>query len=103
MIDRLQDVLPYLEQLPPEAQEEAATYIEALAEALERGAYAPGRVRPNPRATESMEDWQDPAGAWSDLPDTMLDELDQLRHASSPTPPLEQLRKDNGKAKRSSR
>lgn len=30
MIDRLHDVLPYLEQLPPEAQEEAAGYVEAL-------------------------------------------------------------------------
>lgn len=39
MIDRLHDVLPYLEQLPPEIQEEAATYIEALAEALEREAF----------------------------------------------------------------
>ena len=91
MIDRLQDVLPYLEQLPPEAQEEAATYIEALAEALEREVYSPGSVRPIPQERESMEDWQDPAGAWSDLPDTMLEELDQLRHASPPTPPLEHL------------
>ena len=91
MIDRLQDVLPYLEQLPPEAQEEAATYIEALAEALEREVYSPSSVRPIPQERESMEDWQDPAGAWSDLPDTMLEELDQLRHASPPTPPLEHL------------
>jgi hypothetical protein len=35
------------------------------------------------------EDWQDPFGAWSDLPDTMLDDLDQMRHEVSPTPPLE--------------
>lgn len=34
MIDRLHDALPYLEHLSPEAQEEAATYIEALAEVL---------------------------------------------------------------------
>ncbi len=80
MIDRLQDVLPYLEQLPPEAQEEAATYIEALAEALEREAFAPGYVRPVPQERESTEDWEDPAGAWSDLPDDILEELDQLRH-----------------------
>ena len=33
----------------------------------------------------------DPAGAWRDLPDSMLEELDQLRHASPPTPPLEHL------------
>jgi hypothetical protein len=72
VIDRLHDVLPYLEQLPPEAQGEAASYIEVLAEALER--------------------WEDPVGAWRDLPDTMLEELDQLlRHANPPTPPLEYL------------
>ena len=35
MIDCLHEVLPYLEHLPPEAQEEAVTYIVALAEALE--------------------------------------------------------------------
>jgi hypothetical protein len=80
MIDRLQDILPHLEQLPPEAQEEAATYIEALAEALEREAFAPGHVRPVPQERESIEDWEDPAGAWSDLPDDILEELDQLRH-----------------------
>jgi hypothetical protein len=33
--------------------------------------------------------WQDPFGAWSDLPDTMFDDLDQLRHTNPPTPPLE--------------
>jgi hypothetical protein len=91
MIDRLQDILPHLEQLPPEAQEEAATYIEALTEALEREAFAPGHVRPFPEERESIEDWEDPAGAWSDLPDNMLDELDQLRHVNPPTPPLEYL------------
>jgi len=80
MIDRLQDILPHLEQLPPEAQEEAATYIEALAEALEREAFAPGYVRPVPQERESIEDWEDPAGTWSDLPDDILEELDQLRH-----------------------
>lgn len=90
MIDRLHDILPYLEHLPPEAQEEAATYIEALAEALERNAFLLGRSR---RLYEipSIENWEDPAGAWSDLPDTMLEELDQLRHSNPPTPPIELL------------
>jgi shikimate kinase / 3-dehydroquinate synthase len=37
------------------------------------------------------EPWGDPAGAWSDLPDTLLEDLDQLRHASSPTSPLDEL------------
>ncbi len=75
MIDRLHDVLPYLEHLPPEAQEEAASYIEALAEALEREAFVPGRIRRIPREIQSNEHWEDPAGAWRDLPDTMLEEL----------------------------
>ncbi len=92
MIDRLHDILPYLEQLPPEAQEEAATYIEALAEALDREAFVFGCTRRVPQEIEPMETWTDPAGAWSDLPDSMLEELDQLRHASPPTPPFRTLR-----------
>lgn len=38
---------------------------------------------------ELLEQWQDPAGAWADLPDDMLEELDRLRHASPPTPASE--------------
>ncbi len=91
MIDRLHEVLPYLEHLSPEAQEEAASYIEALAEAFERADFVLGRIRRIPRKIEPAERWEDPAGAWSDLPDTMLDDLDQIRHASPPTPPLEYL------------
>lgn len=91
MIDRLQDLWPYLELLPPEAQEEAATYIESLAEALEREAFVSGRLRSMLYERESMEQWQDPAGAWADLPDDMLEELDRIRHANPPTPPLEDL------------
>jgi hypothetical protein len=34
MIDRLRDAVSGLEQMSPEVQEEAATYIEALVEAL---------------------------------------------------------------------
>jgi hypothetical protein len=45
MIDRFHDILPYLEHLPPEAQEEAVNYIEALAETLERRGINPGRWR----------------------------------------------------------
>ena len=86
MINRLQDVLPYLEQLPPEAQEEAATYIESLAEAFKHESPAHGRIQ---REIQSAESWEDPAGALRDLPDNMLEELDQLRHANPPTPPLE--------------
>ncbi len=89
MIDRLHDALPFLEHLPPEAQEEAATYIEALAEALKYTSMI--RTQSTDVSGQKLRNapWQDPFGAWSDLPDTMLDDLDQLRHASQPTPPLE--------------
>lgn len=90
MIDRLHDILPYLEHLPPEAQEEAANYIEALAETFERRGINREHFSPIHR-TQSIERWDDPAGAWRDLPDTMLEDLDQLRHATPPTPPLEYL------------
>ena len=89
MIDLLRDVLPYLEQLPPEAQEEVAAYIEALAEVFARS-----HVRRIPHEVQPTERWEDPMGAWSDLPDTMLEELDQLRHTYSPIPSLEYLSDD---------
>lgn len=91
MIDRLHNILPYLEHLPPEAQEEAATYIEALIEALKLGSTIHTQTRDVSSKEPTGVQWQDPFGAWSDLPDTMLDDLDQLRHASQPTPPLELL------------
>jgi hypothetical protein len=91
MIDRLQNVLPYLEHLPPEAQEEAATYIAALTEALEFESLMSDRKNKKPlrQQIEAGEPWEDPAGAWRDLPDTLLKELDDLRHSSPPTPPIE--------------
>jgi hypothetical protein len=82
-------VLLSLEHLPPEVQEEAATHIQALVEALRHTSafYISAKDVPDEDVTNVQ--WQDPFGAWSDLPDTMLDELDQLRHISQPTPPLE--------------
>lgn len=80
MIDRLNKILLQLEQLPTEAQEIVANYIEVLIETLERDATA-----------YELSHWKDPVGTWSDLPDTMLGELDQLRHSVPPTPPIEQL------------
>ncbi len=91
MINRLNDMLPHLEQLPQETQEEVMAYIEVLIEALERDAVAHGRMRQTLPAIPQTGSWKDPVGAWSDLPDTMLEELDQLRHATSPTPPIEEL------------
>ena len=91
MIDRLQDILPHLEQPPSEAQEEILTYLEIMLEAVERDALLHGRIRQPLPSPSHNEPWQDPVGAWRDLPDTMLDELDQLRQAVPPTPPIELL------------
>lgn len=88
MIDRLHDVLPYLEHLPPEAQEDAATYIETLVQLWRKVLIIQSHTKDVPNQDPTNEQWQDPFGAWSDLSDTMLDDLDQIRHASSPTPPL---------------
>jgi hypothetical protein len=89
MIDCLHNALPGLEHLPPESQEEAATYIKALVEALTHRSPMHTSTKDVSSEEATSVQWQDPFGAWSDLPDTMLDELDQLRHASQPTPPLE--------------
>lgn len=91
MIDRLNDMLPHLEQLPAETQEEVMAYLEVLIEALERDAVARGRMRQTLPTIPQTEPWKDPVGALSDLPDTMLEELDQLRHVAPPTPPIEEL------------
>ena len=87
MIERLQDVLPYLQRLPPEAQEEAAMYIEALAEAFNQEVSIHNRSSFG--KMQQVDHWEDPAGAWSDLPDTLLEDLEQLRHAVPQTPPLD--------------
>ncbi len=89
MIDRLQNVLPHLEHLPLEAQEETATYIAALTEALEFESLVLGRKKPASRQVEAEEPWEDPAGAWRDLPDTLLEDLDRIRHSSPPTPTID--------------
>ena len=34
----------------------------------------------HPQQTAHEEQWEDLAGAWSDLPDDMLEELDRLLH-----------------------
>lgn len=86
MIDRLQEVLPHLEHLPAEAQEEIANYIEAL----EREVFTHENLHTLPQ-TEHQEEWQDPVGSLSDLPEDMFEELDRIRHANPPTPPIEHL------------
>jgi hypothetical protein len=81
MIVRLQQVIEKIEHLSPEIQDEAANQLEVLA----------GLVETN-QAPKSL------AGAWRDLPDadTMIDELDRLRHSVPPTPPLEESHHDHG-------
>lgn len=43
------------------------------------------------RWQEQTEPWVDPAGAWSDLPEAMLEDLDRMRHETPPTPPIQEL------------
>lgn len=82
MIDRLQRDLADLESLTPEEQEELALYIEALRETHERGA-TPLHVFP-----ASL--WQDPAGAWADLPeDDEAETFYRMRHEAPPSAPIE--------------
>lgn len=88
MIDRLQDMLPHIEQLPLETQEEVMAYLEVLLDALECDAVTHGYMQQTLPTIPLAEPWRDPVGAWRDLPDTMLEELEQLRHVTSPTQSL---------------
>ena len=74
MIERLHRALEHVDELPPELQEQLVEIIEQHTEPVDM-------------PLESL------AGAWSDLPDTfdeMLDALDEIRHASPPTPPMDE-------------
>jgi hypothetical protein len=84
MTDQLHDLLPSLEKLPPKARGEIVTHIKALIEEMMR--YTTDHANVKIPSIREQATWYDPLGAWSDLPDTMLDELDQLRHSNSPTP-----------------
>ena len=84
MIDRLHNVLLSLEQLSAEAQEEAATYIEALVEGFKLASIIQSQAGDEASQGLANIQWQDLLGALSNLPDTTRNDLDQL------TPPLEQ-------------
>ncbi len=74
MIERLQRAIEHVNELPPDIQDQLAEIIEQHTEPVQMPA-------------------NDLAGAWSDLPDTfdeMLDALDHIRHASPPTPPVDE-------------
>lgn len=91
MLDRLHHLLPHLERLPDESQEEVLAYIEVLIEALENSAVARGHLKSPLPDLPADEPWIDPVGAWSDLPETLLDDLERTRHATPPTPPIDEL------------
>lgn len=89
MIERLQRALEHVENLSPEAQADLAQQIEDMA--------GPAGKAAEPETTVSEEQSAvvrralELAGAWSDLADD--DEfvaLDRIRHASAPTPPVEE-------------
>ncbi|MBF6589472.1 MAG: hypothetical protein IVW57_02940 [Ktedonobacterales bacterium] len=82
MIDRLQRDLADLERLSPDEQEEIAILIEALRSAHEREL--------SPTVLESAQPWQDPAGAWQDLPeDDEAETFYRMRHETGPSAPIE--------------
>jgi hypothetical protein len=76
MIDRLHNALSCLEQMSPEAQEEAATYIEALVEALKLALIIQSRTRGEGEDSAlslsgpADVQWQDLLRGWNGLPDT---------------------------------
>ncbi len=82
MIERLQQVLSRIEQLPPEVQEEAAAQLELLTEAFE--------AIPNAKTNSAREKGRSLAGVWRDLSwDDEVEAFDRMRHATEPTPPIE--------------
>lgn len=75
MIERLQQVLTRIEQLPPVVQEEVAAQLEILAEPYSNRNRGRGRSL---------------AGAWRDLAwDDEAEAFDRMRHATQPTPSIE--------------
>lgn len=82
MIERLQQVLTRIEQLPPEVQEEAAAQLEVLTEPFEE--ISNGQMNRTPEKGRSL------AGAWRDIAwDDEAEAFDRMRHATQPTPPIE--------------
>jgi predicted kinase len=65
---------------------------EIASEIIQWLGYAPEKeVGLTHQKAQTVEQWVDPAGSWSDLPETMLEDLDQNRQSSQPTPPPENL------------
>lgn len=82
MIERLQQVLTRIEQLPPEVQEEAAAQLEVLTEPFEEV--------PDAKMNRSRRKERSLAGAWHDLAwDDEVEAFERMRHETQPTPPIE--------------
>jgi len=85
--ERLHRTIEGLERLSPEAQDEAATQLEAILRRDEQ----PNAARPAVRSALDL------IGAWRDIPwDEMETELDRIRHESPPTPPIDTDEIDDG-------
>ena len=88
MIDRLQDALLDMEQLPEPAQEELAAQIEVLLERLESQKKGQGEASSQAKKSTKKE-WKNPVGAWADMPDPvdeMFEAFEKIRHANPPSP-----------------
>ncbi len=82
MIERLQQVLTRIEQLPPEVQEEVAAQLEVLTEPFE--------VIPDAKINKNRQQGSSLAGAWRDLDwDDEVEAFERMRHDTQPTPPIE--------------
>lgn len=81
MIDRLHEVLDRLEHLPQSEQEEVAEQLERLLALIEHR---------QPEVHKHSTSWRKLIGVWADDDvDTTYAELDRIRHANPPSPPLQ--------------
>jgi hypothetical protein len=97
----LQQLSPLLESLPQKSKEELLKDIELSLKKIEQVAIEQGVTLPAlPVITINAPDkmkkqirqkmLNEYLSVFSDLPDTMLEDLDHIRHSSSPTPPIEE-------------
>ncbi len=81
MIDRLHEMLERLQYLPQSEQEEVVEQLERLLARIERR---------QSKAQERSTAWHKLVGVWADdNVDQAYAELDRIRHANPPSPPLQ--------------